>query len=123
MAAPAPSRWKRRCLRCLRICRITGLLVVIALLAGLGYVNELGLPEFVKRPLLDKLRAQGLELSFTRVRWRFYRGIVAENVQFGRVRGGGGEPRFSAREVQIKLNHDALRHLKFEMDALVLTGG
>ncbi|MCY7313931.1 MAG: hypothetical protein LH491_09965, partial [Pseudoxanthomonas sp.] len=34
------------------------------------YVNQVGLPDFVKRPLLAQLQARGLNMDFSRLRVR-----------------------------------------------------
>ena len=123
MTAPAPGRWQRRCRKCVRAGAVALVLVILLLFAAAAYVNEVGLPDFVKRPLLEKLRTQGIALSFTRIRWRLHRGIVAENVRFGRADAPPDSPHFSAREVEVQLNQAALRHGVINVDALLLRGG
>jgi len=80
---------KRRFWRLVRIYfrsfRITIWLIALLVLGCLIYVNQVGLPGFVKRPLLQRLREHGIELQFSRLRLRWYQGIVAENVRFGRA--------------------------------------
>ena len=66
--------------RTLRRLRITIWLVILALVGALAYLNQVGLPNVVKRPLLEKLRARGIDLQFSRLRLRWYHGIVADNV-------------------------------------------
>src|SRR5258708_8062527 len=101
--SPKPRFWRicRIYFRRLRIC--IGL-VILALAGALVYLNQVGLPGFVKKPLLAKLRASGIDLQFSRLRLRWYYGIVADNVRFGRA----DEPasaRLTAGEVQVQLNH------------------
>src|SRR5882724_12785990 len=81
--------------------------VVLLLLCALLYVNQIGLPDFVKKPLLEKLRARGLDLQFTRLRLRFPHGIVADNVSFGQV-GANSSPTFTLKEIQVRLDYAAL---------------
>ena len=97
-------------------------LVILALLGALLYVNRVGLPDFAKRPLLENLRARGLELEFSRLRLNWHRGIVAENVRFGRA-DTPLIPQLTAAQVQLRLNHRALARLRFQIDALVLRQG
>src|SRR5438067_1278792 len=104
------SRGWRRCRSCLRGLRL-GILFLLFLLVAAGfYVNQIGLPGFLKKSLVDSLRARGVDLNYTRLRLRYYRGIVAENVRFGRADDPVTGPSFSAREAEIKINHAALRH-------------
>src|SRR5437763_6431008 len=121
-----PARAKRRfwttCRIFFRRFRITVWFLILALLASLIYVNQIGLPGFVKKPLLEKLRARGLDLQFSRLRWRFYQGIVAENVTCGKANDIGG-PKASAGEVEGELNHAALRRFQLQVHALRLLHG
>ena len=71
MAPAAKSRFWRKCRIYFRRFRITVLLVILALLGALIYLNQSGLPGFVKRPLLEKLRARGVDLEFSRLRLRW----------------------------------------------------
>src|SRR5215467_7754015 len=73
----------RTCRLCFRGFRITVWLLLLLILALCLYVNQVGLPDFFKRPLLEKLRERGLDLQFSRLRLRWYQGIVAEKVHFG----------------------------------------
>jgi hypothetical protein len=70
-------------------------------------VNQVGLPDFVKNPLLEKLRARGLELRFSRLRLRWPEGIVAENVRFGRA-ADPFTPELALHEVKVALDYKAL---------------
>ena len=105
-----------------RLFRIVIWLLVLLLLGSVVYVNQVGLPGFAKRPMLDKLRAQGIELQFSRLRWRWFKGIVAENVRFGRT-GESSGPHLSLGEVQLQLDHEALKRLRIQVDALMLRQG
>ncbi len=102
--------------------RILVWLLLLAMLGSLVYLNQVGLPQFVKRPLLEKLRARGLVLQFSRLRLRFHEGIVAENVRFGST-DDPLVPRVSAAEVQLLLNWNALAHRRLQVDALALRQG
>ena len=88
MAPRDKSRFWRKCRILFRRFRITVLSITLALLGALLYLNQVGLPGFIKRPLLEKLRAHGIELQFSRLRWRWAQGIVAENVRFGGTQEG-----------------------------------
>jgi hypothetical protein len=71
---------------------------------------------------LEKLRARGVDLQFSRLRLTWDRGIVAENVRFGPSDEPWG-PRLTAAEVRLELNHQALAHLRFQIDSLLLRQG
>src|SRR6266850_1534143 len=122
MAARHKSRFWRLCRIYFRRFRIMVWLLVLFLLGALVYVNQIGLPGFIKRPLLEKLHARGIDLQFSRLRWRWYQGIVAENVRFGQADERMG-PQLTLREVQVQLNHRALRHFHLQVDSLVLRQG
>ncbi|MFO1489226.1 MAG: hypothetical protein U1F83_16020, partial [Verrucomicrobiota bacterium] len=121
-----PSRKPSRPWKLLRIYfrrfRIGVWLCVLLICGALLYVNQVGLPDFVKNPVLERLEARGLHLQFTRLRWHFPYGIVADNVLFG---GGtnAAVPVFTVREVQVKLDYRALLHRQLQVDSLVLNQG
>lgn len=115
-------RFWRTCRICFRYTRIAVWLLILALLGCLIYVNQIGLPGFVKRPLLQKLRERGVDLQFSRLRLRWDQGIVAENVRFG----GTDEPlspEFKLAQVQVQLNYKALSKFQVQVDALRLRRG
>ena len=121
-----PSRQKRSFWRTCRIYfrrfRITVWLVVLAILGILIYLDQVGLPGFAKRLLLQRLHERGLDLHFSRLRLSWYRGIVAENVRFERA-DQPSSPRLTLKEVRVQLSHKALAHLQFQVDSLVLRRG
>jgi hypothetical protein len=124
--APRPkSRFWRRCLTCFRALRLTVWFLILALLGALVYVNQIGLPGFVKKPLLEKLRARGLDLQFSRLRLRWYQGLVAENVRFERAdpAEAGLGPQLTLAEVQVRLNPQALARFQLQVDSLMLRQG
>jgi hypothetical protein len=115
-------RFWRRCRVYFRRFRISLWLLVLALLGTLIYVNQVGLPGFVKKPLLEKLRERGLNLQFSRLRLRWYEGIVAENVRFEHA-DEPLSPRLTVSEVKVGLNAKALQRLQFQVDAVNLRQG
>jgi hypothetical protein len=120
------TRQKGRFWRSARVCfrrfRITVWLLILVLLGGLIYFNQIGLPGFVKKPLLENLRARGLDLQFSRLRLSWYRGIVAENVRFGRP-DEPLSPHLTLGEVRLRVNYAALARLQFQIDSLILRQG
>src|SRR6266545_3589266 len=83
MPPPPKQVFWQRFRRYFRWCRITLLLFVLLFLGSLVYLNRVGLPEFLKARLVSELRARGVVLQFTRMRLRWYHGLVAENVSLG----------------------------------------
>ncbi len=117
------SRGWRRCRSCFRGFRVLVLMLLLFAIGAGYYLNRIGLPDFLKRPLLQTLHARGIDLKFTRLRWRYTRGLVAENVRFGQADAPVNGPDFSAREMELKLDHAALRHFNFTVDSVILHGG
>ena len=122
MATRQKRRFWRTCRIYFRRVRITVWLLILALLGGLLYLNQIGLPDFAKKPLLEKLRARGLELQFSRLRLSWYHGLVAENVRFGRP-DEPFSPHLTLAEVRLRFNHAALTRFQFQVDSLVLRQG
>lgn len=123
MAERAPGRWRKKCRRVLRALRICTILLLFFIVAAGVYLNEAGLPGFIKTPLLNKLRARGLNLQFSRLRWHLVRGFVAEDVRFERTDATPSDPRLTLKEVELKPDHAALLKFQFIVDSLILHGG
>lgn len=123
MSKRTPSRWWRICRCFLRGVRVGVLFLLLFLLTAVIYLNEVGLPGFLKRPLLEELHGRGIDLQFSRLRWRWNRGLVAENVRFGRTRQEASGPKLLIKTVEVKLNHAALAKLHIKIDSLILHGG
>src|SRR5437868_3384200 len=119
MGSHRKGRFWRVCRLYFRRFRISVWMLVLVLLGGLVYVNQVGLPGLLKRPLLEKLRARGLDLQFSRLRLSWYDGIIAENVHFGPA-DQEFSPRLNVAEVQVRLNWGALAHLQVLVDSLML---
>lgn len=116
-----PGHWHRFRI-IFRRCRITVLLIILALAGALFYINRIGLPDFIKNPILQKLHERGLDLHFTRLRWRPVQGIVAENVFFGRT-NDVASPQLTMKQVQLRLDYAALLSRQFQVKSLVLRQG
>ena len=112
----------RTCRLCFRGFRISVWLLLLLVLAAFLYVNQVGLPDFAKGPLLEKLQERGLDLQFSRLRLRWYQGIVAEKVHFG-TSNQELSPQLNVDEVQVRLNWNALKHLRIQVDSLMLRQG
>lgn len=102
--------------------RIVVWLIILLLLGGLVYLNQVGLPRLIKDPLLAKLRERGLDLQFSRLRLSFYGGIVAENVRIGQA-SASNAPSLTAAQAVVELRRGALARLQIQVDALTLRRG
>lgn len=108
--------------RIFRWFRIAALLVVLAVAGFLFYWSQAGLPDFIKKAVLVELRNHGLELSFQKIRFRWDRGIVAEQVDFGRAQLVSG-PQLTLDELQIGISPGHLLKGRVAVDRLELRGG
>ena len=111
--------WRIR-LRRLRMCCVFATFV---LALALLWLTQVGVPGFLKGPLLKNLSARGVDLQFARLRWRPGRGFVADDVVVGPEQPNAAAPQLSAREVVIELNHSALLHGSIKIDALGVSNG
>ena len=116
-----PGFW-RKCRTGFRWFRITVLFAALALVCALVWFNRIGLPDFLKRRLVETLQARGIELEFTRMRLNLVHGLVVENVRLGHARTPG-DPAFSVDEIQLQLNYRALLRRQWQLDGLVLRQG
>jgi hypothetical protein len=120
--AKSSKRFWRGARRAFRWCRIFVWLAILALLIFVIWLNRVGLPGWAKDHLVSALRAHGMELEFTRMRLVWYRGIVAENIHFGKS-GQPRGPRASATEAELHLRVKPLLHGEFDLEGVVLRGG
>src|SRR4051812_4709168 len=123
MAPPQKKhRFWRICRLYFRRFRMTIWVLFLLLFGVLVYLNQVGLPGFVKRPLVEKLRARGLDLQFSRLRLRWFQGVVADNVRFGQA-NQPESPQLLLSELQIRLNAQALTRLQLQVDSVMLRQG
>jgi len=120
-----PGFW-RHCRVCFRWCRISILLLILAAACVLLWFNQVGLPAFLKEPLLRNLEAKGVLVEFTRMRLRMTRGIVVENVRMGVRAGVAGDsqnPTLTIGEAQLLLDFGQLVRGHLQIQGLVLRQG
>lgn len=123
--AKGKSRFWRICRIYFRRFRITIWCLTLLVLGALVYLNQIGLPDFIKRPLIARLQERGLALEFSELRLHWSRGFVAEQVRFGSasVTNDPAVPHFTARELEFNLHLRALLLAKFQVDSIALRGG
>src|SRR6476660_1978726 len=113
MSTP-PKAKRNRFWRKLRIYfrrfRIAVWLSALALLGALIYLNLVGLPDFLKRPLIARLQEAGLDVDFSALRLHWSRGFIAEQVSFGanQATNDPAIPRFTAQELEFNFHLRAL---------------
>jgi AsmA-like C-terminal region len=111
------TKWRTR----FRICRICVWLCILALACVVLWLNRIGLPDYLKRPLVDALRQHGIALQFVRLRWDFVHGLVADNVSVGGE--SPDSPSLSVQQLQLQINYRALLRRKWQLDGVVLRHG
>jgi hypothetical protein len=119
---PRPSRARlllRASFRCLRVTVLLLLLIVIVL--GL-FLNKVGLPDAVKARVTAELRARGWVAEFSRLRLRWYRGLVVEDLQLRQAKAGVG-PHLFIEMVECPIHYRALRNFNLEVKGVKLRGG
>ncbi len=121
---PKPKRWTfwRVCRVGFRCVRIVVWLAILTVLVAFLWFNQRGVPDFIKRPVLVGLKARGLDVEFQRLRWQWFRGLVAEGIAVEKA-GDTTGPHFSVGEVEVQLDLDALRRLQFVVSGITLSQG
>ncbi|HTB82010.1 MAG TPA: AsmA-like C-terminal region-containing protein [Candidatus Sulfotelmatobacter sp.] len=117
-----PGFW-RNCRICFRWTRYALWLLVVLVMLALGWANVIGIPDFLQKKIAVALREHGVPVEFSRMRWRFYHGIVAENVILGDKADRASKPLLTAGEIQLRLDYGALLKRKFQLSGVVLRGG
>ena len=100
--ARAPKSFWQWCRRIFRWCRIFVLLCVLALAVAVLYLNQVGVPAFLKDRVEAELWNHGLDLHLGRVRLRGLHELVARNIQLGQS-GQTNGPQLFIREAELRL--------------------
>lgn len=116
------SGFWRKCRLAIRWLRRLALVAVMALIVIVAWCNRIGIPDFLKKPLVEKLRDHGVELEFTRMRLHLKSGLVVENVRVGAM-NSSNSPSLSLAEVQLQPDFRALLHGRLQIDGLGLRNG
>ena len=112
----------RRCRTLFRRLRRLVIFALVVLICAVAWLNQVGAPDFLKRPLVETLRARGIELDFARLRLSLRRGLVADHVRIGRVQETNS-PTLTLQQVQLRLDYHALWHRHWQIKGLVLRQG
>lgn len=119
------SRFWRKLRIYFRRFRIAVWLLALALLGALIYLNLVGLPDFLKRPLVARIREAGLDVDFAALRLHWSRGFIAEQVSFGasQATNDPAVPRFTAEELEFNFHLRALLQGRLQLDSVTLRRG
>jgi len=118
-AKPKAARPRRILKTCVRVVRTTLLTAVILIVACLIYLSQVGLPPSFQEQLTARLRQQGWEVQFSKMRLSFSRmGVIAENLYLRRAAG----PQIYVARAQCRIRGSALRRLKLELETVKLSG-
>lgn len=123
MAPPAPTPASRRRRAFWRGLRIAGLLLILLALLGALYLQEVGVPGWVRERVVSALRERGVALRFSRLRLHPDRGLVADQVALA-LPGEPGAPEVRFEQVILEPDWTALlRRRTLELHTLVLRRG
>ena len=122
LAAFFKSRGVRRFRIVFRWVRISILFVIFLVVAGVAYLHFVGLPDFLKRNLLDRLRERGIEVQFTSARLGWGAEVLIENAAFHHT-DRPLAPRLAAGETGIQFNLAKLLHRRVSLTALRISQG
>jgi hypothetical protein len=121
-AAFFKSRGFRRFRIVFRWVRVTVLFALFLLVASVAYLHFVGLPDFLKRSLLDRLRERGFEVQFTSARLGWGSEVLVENAAFHRT-DRPLAPRLAAGETEIQLDPAKLLHRRLSLTSLRISQG
>src|SRR5215475_1549289 len=118
---PTPGRARRILFGTFKWCRISVLLLVLVVISLGLFLNQFGLPVSFQQRIVDQALARGWDLKFSRLRLRWYRGFVVENMALSRTNAAAG-PYIFVETADLEPNLDALRHFRLALDAVRLEG-
>ena len=118
-----PGFW-RSCRIAFRWTRYALWLGILLVLLALAWINVVGVPQFIQTRIIQGIREQqGVQLDISRIRWRFIRGIVADNIIVGGHASRALQPAFTAGQIQLQLDYSALWHGRFQVTGVVVRDG
>ncbi len=102
--------------------RILVLFVLFLLVAALSYLHLVGLPDYLKRPLLRSLRQRGFEAQFSNASLGWGPAIIIEHAVFSPTNQAAG-PRLTADWTQLALNPSALLRARLQVNSFEVRKG
>jgi hypothetical protein len=104
-------------------CRISVLLFVFVVLVLGLFLNHVGLPDWVEARLEQRIAQQGWDVKFSRLRLRWYHGIVAEDLQLHHTNRVSTTPYLFLRSAEFRPNWKALLRFRLESEGVALRDG
>ncbi|HAB15305.1 MAG TPA: hypothetical protein DCE44_02530, partial [Verrucomicrobiales bacterium] len=121
-----PSLWRgfgRHCWRGFRWSVRVGYALAALAIYAVFHLHYIGVPGFLKEPLLAQLSAFGVDLDYSRLRLRIPRGLVAENVTL-RIPGSDPDDFTYVQNLGIELDWSPLWQLREpQVSGMSLSGG
>ncbi len=120
---PRRRRLRQRFVVTFKWCRIAILLAIfVAIVLGL-FLNHVGLPGWFEARLRKESAEHGWDLNYSRLRLRWYAGVVAENLQLERTNSAGTGPHVFLQKAELRPRWNSLLRLRPEWDAVILEDG
>src|SRR5690242_19565854 len=115
---PVRSRGWRIFFTAFKWCRVTILLLLLALVVLGVFLHDVGLPAWVERRVEQQFHDLGWDLKFSRLRLRWYHGIVADRLELQRT--NEYSPHLYVNTAEFRLNLKALQHFDLEANSVML---
>ena len=101
--------------------RVSILLLILSVILAVLFLHSAGLPVSAQKRITAQLRGYGWDVQFSKLRLRWYRGIVAEDLVLSRADTMDG-PNLFVETAEFRLNSQALRHLNLQANSVLLSG-
>ncbi len=109
----------RKCMMALKWCRVASLFAIFLIVTALSYLHMVGLPNYLKKPLLGTLREKGFNVQFTRASLGWGPSIIIEEATFRSTNETAG-PILVAAWTHLDLNRSAFIHGHIRVDGFEL---
>lgn len=115
------SRGWRIFFACFKWTRVLILLALLGVVILGLFLNRVGLPDWVHRRIVAQMRENGWDIQISRLRLRWYRGIVADHLHLSRTNTMAG-PNLFVENAEFRLNSRALRSFNLQSDSVFVSG-
>ena len=122
MPEEKPSRPVSRRRRVFRFVRRLGLLLLLTVVVAAVYLNQIGLPGFLKDRLLASLRERGVQAEFKRLHWQWPQSVVAEGLLLRRT-GDRPGPEFSSASAGVRFDWSGWFPPRGRVESMVIHNG
>ncbi len=118
MSDSRPKRIWRLSRRIFRWVRVFFLFVLFLAVFAVVYLHEIGVPEFVKRPVLQRIHEAGFNVEFTNMRWAWPNHILIENPRFSKTNHASFQIFADTFDLNVHQGSAAKRQLRIESMSL-----